>query len=88
MPTYEYKCDSCGHGFERFQRMTDKPLKKCPECSSPVKRVIGPGAGIIFKGKGFYQTDYKAAPAEKCDKVKNGKAPMPCCKPDTCSSCE
>ncbi len=88
MPTYEYKCHSCGHGFEQFQSMTDEPLKKCPKCSSPVKRVIGFGAGIIFKGKGFYQTDYKAASEGKRGKGKNGNSSRPCCNPDTCSSCE
>lgn len=60
MPTYEYKCDECGHRFEAFQSMTDEPLKVCPECSGIVKRLIGSGAGIIFKGSGFYCTDYRS----------------------------
>ena len=59
MPTYEYECKKCGHRFEAFQQMADKPLERCPKCSSSVKRLIGMGAGIIFKGKGFYATDYK-----------------------------
>ncbi len=59
MPTYEYKCLSCGHRFEIFQKMLDEPIKVCPECGGEVKRLIGGGAGLIFKGSGFYITDYK-----------------------------
>jgi putative FmdB family regulatory protein len=50
MPTYEYECGSCGHRFERFQRMTEKPLRKCPDCGKPVRRLIGAGAAILMKG--------------------------------------
>jgi putative FmdB family regulatory protein len=57
MPTYDYECQSCGHTFEAFQNMSDPPLKKCPKCSKKVKRLIGGGLGIIFKGSGFYSTD-------------------------------
>lgn len=61
MPTYEYICNSCSHEFEVFQKMTESPLKKCPECKkNALKRKIGTGAGIIFKGSGFYQTDYRS----------------------------
>jgi putative FmdB family regulatory protein len=59
MPTYEYECGKCGVKFEKFQNMSDKPLSKCPQCSGDVKRLIGKGSGIIFKGSGFYATDYK-----------------------------
>lgn len=59
MPTYDYECITCSHQFEQFQAITAKPLKKCPECGGKVKRLIGSGAGIIFKGSGFYETDYK-----------------------------
>lgn len=59
MPTYEYKCIRCNHRFEVFQSMTSEPVKICPECGGEVKRLIGMGAGPIFKGSGFYQTDYK-----------------------------
>ena len=59
MPTYQYECQSCGHVFEAFQQMSDKPLSECPKCKKSVKRLIGAGAGIIFKGKGFYATDYR-----------------------------
>ena len=58
MPTYEYECDHCGERFERFQGIKDAPVKKCPKCGAPVRRLIGPGAAIIFKGSGFYATDY------------------------------
>lgn len=60
MPTYDYECLKCGYVFELFQRMTEKPINKCPKCNKKsVKRLIGPGFGIIFKGSGFYETDYK-----------------------------
>ncbi len=61
MPTYEYECQACGHEFERFQSMKDDPVKRCPECRRlKVKRLFGTGAGIIFKGSGFYETDYRS----------------------------
>ncbi|MCA9023820.1 MAG: zinc ribbon domain-containing protein [Planctomycetaceae bacterium] len=61
MPTYDYKCKKCDHTWELFQAITAKPIKKCPECGKQsAVRVIGPGAGIIFKGTGFYQTDYRS----------------------------
>ncbi len=59
MPTYEYQCKTCRHLFEVFQSITEKPVRKCPACGGEVKRLIGPGAGLIFKGSGFYITDYK-----------------------------
>lgn len=59
MPTYEYKCKKCSHRFEIFQSMKDDPLTVCPVCKGEIKRLIGAGAGPIFKGSGFYQTDYK-----------------------------
>ena len=60
MPTYEYECKKCGH-FEVFQSIKDERLKKCPTCKGAVKRLLGSGAGIIFKGSGFYQTDYRSS---------------------------
>lgn len=61
MPTYEYHCDACEHNFDEFQSINDKPLKKCPKCGKPkLRRVFGAGAAIIFKGSGFYQTDYRS----------------------------
>jgi len=72
MPTYQYKCKKCGHLFEVFHSMSAEPIKICPKCKGPVKRLIGPGSGPIFKGSGFYQTDYKnketASPAKKAPK--------------------
>src|SRR5688572_33474613 len=60
MPTYEYACPKCGNTFELVQSMRDEPLKKCPKCKKTgVKRLVGGGAGLIFKGSGFYITDYK-----------------------------
>ena len=61
MPTYEYECRSCHHKFELFQNITAKPITRCPKCKkAKVRRLIGMGAGIIFKGSGFYQTDYRS----------------------------
>jgi putative FmdB family regulatory protein len=61
MPTYDYVCDACGHVWEEFQSITSEPTSKCPECNKKkARRRIGPGAGIIFKGSGFYQTDYRS----------------------------
>lgn len=57
MPTYEYECRACGHSFERTQSMSEAPVKDCPECGKDVRRVINGGAGIIFKGSGFYVND-------------------------------
>ncbi|MEM8834712.1 MAG: zinc ribbon domain-containing protein [Planctomycetota bacterium] len=72
MPTYDYVCRACDHEFEEFQSMSAKPLKKCPACGKlKLERLIGTGAGVIFKGGGFYETDYrsdsykKAAEADK-----------------------
>jgi putative FmdB family regulatory protein len=75
MPTYEYKCKQCGYQFELFQSMTAEPVKVCPKCNGEVIRLIGPGAGPIFKGNGFYQTDYKNPPKKeiKSKNTKTGK---------------
>lgn len=68
MPTYEYACQKCGHEFEQFQSMRDEPLKKCPKCKkAALKRLVGGGAGLIFKGTGFYITDYKNKSGGKSD---------------------
>lgn len=73
MPNYEYECKKCGHRFEVFQKMTDPKLKKCPECGGRVERLIGPGAGIVFKGSGFYQTDYRSESYRKAAKSEGPK---------------
>ena len=58
MPTYDYICKKCDHTFEYFQAMSDTPLENCPECKSKVRRLVSGGSGLIFKGSGFYLTDY------------------------------
>jgi putative FmdB family regulatory protein len=73
MPTYDYKCSACGHTFELFQSITAEPIKKCPHCGkSKAKRLLGTGAGLIFKGSGFYITDYRSDAYQKAAK---GDAP-------------
>lgn len=61
MPTYDYKCDDCGYAFELFQGMMEKKLTTCPKCHGSVRRLIGAGAGVVFRGSGFYETDYRSA---------------------------
>jgi len=66
MPTYDYVCDACGHAFEEFQYIKESPLQKCPECKKlKLRRLIGAGAAIVFKGSGFYQTDYRSESYKK-----------------------
>jgi putative FmdB family regulatory protein len=79
MPTYDYVCENCGHKFELFQAMKDDPIKKCPECKKPkLRRLFGTGAALMFKGSGFYTTDYrsdsykKAAAADSSSKSDSG----------------
>jgi len=73
MPNYEYECQKCGHGFEVFQKMTDPKLKRCPVCGGKVVRLIGPGAGVVFKGSGFYSTDYRSDAYKQAAKAETGK---------------
>ncbi|MFA4854314.1 MAG: FmdB family zinc ribbon protein [Candidatus Omnitrophota bacterium] len=80
MPTYEYQCLSCNHKFEILQSITAKPITKCPKCRKKVKKLISSTGGFIFKGSGFYATDYKAkkpshdAKIASCPKAKEGCA--------------
>jgi len=74
MPTYEYKCQSCKRRFEVFQSMSDRPLTECSECHGPVKRLIGTGAGFLFKGSGFYVTDYRSESYKQAEKRAAGDA--------------
>ena len=76
MPTYHYRCTKCEHEFEQFQSMADEPLELCPECGGLTKRVISGGAGLLFKGDGFYITDYRSAGYKK-DAKKDAKAEKP-----------
>jgi putative FmdB family regulatory protein len=70
MPTYDYVCKSCDHKWELFQQITANPKRKCPDCGKlKAKRIIGAGAGIIFKGSGFYQTDYRSSAYKKAAKA-------------------
>ena len=90
MPTYEYECGACGHRFEKFQSMTEKAIKKCPECRKPEsQRVISGGAGVLFKGSGFYQTDYRSKgykESAKKDVPQKEATAAPSCSGD-CKSC-
>ncbi|MDF2376240.1 MAG: zinc ribbon domain-containing protein [Verrucomicrobiales bacterium] len=76
MPTYDYVCKKCGHAFEFFQSMKDDRLTDCPleECDGEVKRLLGTGAGIIFKGSGFYETDYRSDSYKKAEKADTSKS--------------
>ena len=98
MPTYNYECRSCGHAFELFQSMTATVKRKCPTCGKPkLDRLIGAGGGILFKGSGFYQTDYKRSSHQSGEKAASGDSgsktetpkaepreagPKPAAKPD------
>lgn len=75
MPTYEYLCQTCGHRFEKWQKMTDDALTECPECGSHIRRVFFP-AGIVFKGHGFYKTDHGngSVPASSSETAKSDGA--------------
>jgi len=72
MPTYEYRCPS-GHEFEVFQRMSDAPVAECPECGEEAERVLSGGAGVLFKGEGFYATDYRSEEYRKKASAEKGK---------------
>jgi len=83
MPHYDYICNVCGYKFEVFQKMSDEPLSFCPSCGGKVKRLIGKGAGPIFKGTGFYQTDYKNNNSAKESSKKGAAKSTSETKPET-----
>ena len=90
MPTYEYECGACEHRFEKYQSMNDKPVKKCPKCGkAKVQRMISGGAGVLFKGSGFYQTDYRSKGYKESAKkdVPKKEAPAALACSGDCSSC-
>ncbi len=74
MPTYEYKCRKCSLVFERFQKMSDEPVKTCPRCGGEVERLISAGGGVIFKGSGFYSTDYRSESYKKKEREESGSS--------------
>jgi putative FmdB family regulatory protein len=75
MPTYDYVCDACQHQFEVFQSIKEEPKRKCPECGrQKLRRLIGPGAAIVFKGSGFYKTDYRSDSYKKAAAAEKGTA--------------
>jgi len=84
MPTYEYECQKCGHRFDEFQSMTAKPLVRCPKCKGKLKRLVGAGAGFLFKGSGFYATDYRSSSYQekkKSDAPASATTPSESAKP-------
>ena len=89
MPTYDYRCKACEHQFETFQSMKDKPLRKCPKCAKlQLERLIGTGAGVIFKGSGFYETDYRSSSYKKeAEADKKAGEPKKDAKPDSSGGC-
>ncbi len=81
MPTYEYECEKCANKFEASQKITAEPLTECPKCKGKINRLISSGIGVIFKGPGFYQTDYKNKKPEKICPSKNKDNP-------SCKKCD
>ncbi len=85
MPTYDYECGGCGHAFEAFQNLSEPHLKNCPQCKKPrLSRLIGGGAGFLFKGSGFYTTDYRSDSYRSAAKADTGGCagePKNCSKP-------
>ena len=82
MPHYDYVCGACGHALEIFQSITESPKKKCPECGKlKLERQIGTGSGVIFKGSGFYETDYRSDSYKKGEKSDKASASKPAEKP-------
>jgi putative FmdB family regulatory protein len=78
MPTYEYRCDACHHQFDLFQSIKDSPKRKCPKCGkNTLQRLIGTGAAVLFKGSGFYQTDYRSDSYKKAAESEKPKSDAP-----------
>jgi putative FmdB family regulatory protein len=81
MPTYDYRCTVCDHRFELVQKMSDPPRKRCPKCGKKVERLIGAGAGLLFKGSGFYITDYRSKEYQAQAKEESSAAAKPAADP-------
>ncbi len=77
MPTYEYQCQKCNYRFEEFQKITEPAIEKCPKCGGRVERLLGTGAGFLFKGSGFYITDYRSSEYKKKEKEEKGTSEKP-----------
>lgn len=75
MPTYQYRCQSCGHEFEQFQSIIDDPISICPKCGKTPRRIITGGAGFLLKGSGFYATDYRSASYKKAAQADSPPVP-------------
>ena len=94
MPTYEYECTKCGYRFEKFQKMTDQPIKRCPQCKGKVKRLIGLGGGVIYKGPGFYTTEYRSEEYKRKEREEkqamsgSGSSSCSTCTSTSCSTCK
>ena len=80
VPTYEYQCQKCGKIFEKFHKMSERPRVRCPVCGGKAKKLIGTGAGIIFKGEGFYATDYRSKEYEQAAKKESESGKKPSAK--------
>jgi putative FmdB family regulatory protein len=84
MPTYDYRCNACGHTFEEFQSFSEEPLRKCPQCKkNKLQRLFGTGAGVIFKGSGFYETDYRSDSYKQAAKAEQASKSDSSAKTDT-----
>jgi putative FmdB family regulatory protein len=83
MPTYQYRCSSCGHEFEEFQTMSEDPIELCPACGKKTQRLISGGTGFILKGSGFYSNDYKKKETKKSDSDSGDSSPKPDKKAET-----
>jgi putative FmdB family regulatory protein len=89
MPTYDYACKACGHRFEEFQSIAADPLTRCPACKkAKLERLIGAGAGVIFKGAGFYQTDYRPSGYQADAKKAEGGCQPTCGTKDAPAGCK
>lgn len=75
MPTYEYECRKCGHRFELFQSIKEPPRQRCPKCRGKLQRLLGTGAGLLFRGSGFYTTDYRSPDYHKAAKAERSEKP-------------
>jgi putative FmdB family regulatory protein len=87
MPTYEYRCSE-GHHFELFQRISEAPVERCPQCGASAERLLSSGAGLIFKGSGFYITDYRSDSYKKAAEKESGSKPATESKTETTSKSE